>query len=1415
MQLLKLNAFSKVTVLLVTLLITGSLTPLSAQTTHLARWNSFSDTDWNTAANWFPAVIPDNTFTDLYNIHIEGQPAATSNVVLSTGVVINELDIDFGDTLTLGPLASLSFTDKRDTGTIESSGVIFSEGRDSSIRGGEFLNHSLLEARPGSTFTLNRFDGPTTVDQSNGVSHTGILSAKGAGASLVIDVTEVFGGTIHAEDSGTVDLQNGLFQQVSFTSANGGQFDNLSTPNGNVTFNRISIASDTEVELGGSLDLMGEIDIDGTLHYDGTSRIDLLSVENRFTFKGSGQLTQKTNTNSSVVLSANALPNSSINIESPFTCNGSVAIGAYNSFINNMGTISYTGSQIGHLYPGGTSSQTSVDRYSVLTNSGLIEATVPGKPLRFHADRDDVSYNNSGTIRAHNQGLIEVSTGSQPEIAIYNGAFLTNAGQDGVIAVDGASSEIRLNNASFIIGGDIELSDSGTLTLNDTSSLSSLATSSPSGTGTIDVLGGTGTDAISFADVTNGLSVEVVVGIDRDLQIAPPDNLLSIPGNFTNNGTVRLRQSKLLVGDFADLNGTGSINLESNSRLSVHTEGDTFSISAPLQVHTTGHLCQVGDRKAVVENGGAISCDTGLLIAHPWEAGAGFTNTGSITSDGSSSEVWFRAGTFTNSGLVEAKNGGKVSLTTKASGLAGGKPFFVNRDGEIRADGQDSTVDVLETDIQNGSLTARDSATVTIEGVDVALNNVTINSQTNAVTLFEDFDPVSASVVNCDLNVSDGGKAFIRGCRIDNLTGLITQNDSLLQVSGGTIEDSTITLTNMGKLNIFAGSSLDDTIIRATDSTTTTELVEGLAMDCTLDTGAGGTINYHKTTLTDVDVTGSGTLLADNSLINGLIENLRITTDATFQLEAGYFFTGTNVFDIDGTITADGTQGVESGILIDTPLTLNGDGSYIMTGMNAFISGIVAGSDLTLGPDFTLQGGGAIGRANQTLDLINNGTIIINDPTASATFLLNSPLQNNGTVILDDNRSASFNTDFINHGSFEMNPSSSVAISGDLTNNGTATMGNSSNSTITGDLTNNGTATMGNSSSSTITGDLINTGTLTMDNASNSMISKAATNSGTVSLNAAAMLNLATTYTQSIGITTVNGTITAPQGILVNGGLLKGGGIINGNFSVNAATVAPGDSIGTLTSAGNATFSSATRLEFELHGTTAGSQYDQFQVGNGNLSLGNAGLFISLANTFIPSSADVFTIASSQLGISGTIGNLTEGRITTAGNKGTFAVSVLGTSLQLSDFQPTISEIQDLDNDLLGDDWERANFGDTESQGALDDPDKDGFVNLIEYALGTDPNASNPESFTIAVGDHNNAQHLFVTFQRRINLESILSIELESSETLAGFTSTLVPYELHATQSAGIDLESVTYRSTQPIGSLPAPVFTRLSITAP
>ncbi|HSH15691.1 MAG TPA: hypothetical protein VLD18_06645, partial [Verrucomicrobiae bacterium] len=160
--------------------------------------------------------------------------------------------------------------------------------------------------------------------------------------------------------------------------------------------------------------------------------------------------------------------------------------------------------------------------------------------------------------------------------------------------------------------------------------------------------------------------------------------------------------------------------------------------------------------------------------------------------------------------------------------------------------------------------------------------------------------------------------------------------------------------------------------------------------------------------------------------------------------------------------------------------------------------------------------------------------------------------------------------------------------------------------------------------------------TLTLANVStNSAIgSNGMTNSGTLIISGG-MLQLGGPYTQTAGVTRLNGgSISTPTSLDIQGGLLEGqnGSTILGDVTQTGGTIGPGLSAGILNLTGDFTQTGGTLL-LEIGGTAAGAQYDQLNIGGAAVVSGT--FDVVLINSFIPSAGDSFTIATAGGGGSG------------------------------------------------------------------------------------------------------------------------------------------------------------------------------------
>lgn len=492
---------------------------------------------------------------------------------------------------------------------------------------------------------------------------------------------------------------------------------------------------------------------------------------------------------------------------------------------------------------------------------------------------------------------------------------------------------------------------------------------------------------------------------------------------------------------------------------------------------------------------------------------------------------------------------------------------------------------------------------------------------------------------NLRLDGPSGGNPFLNLLQVDN-----TGNFAVQPFQGGSgvltlqlNQSGTFNTSNTGGLviasNITETGGARSLITSGTSASATGNV--GSGSFGTRDGSYAGAIVFTGTgSYTGTTTLSSGYLNLGN--INAVQTSSGVTVSSGGQLQLGVpaggtYVVGASTLALNGSgptaaanpgallignnVTAATTHTINNTISLATDSTINARGATNI---------LVLGGNISGSGGFIKQGGGRIdiGGAGSFAGntVINNGTLRLitgNDRLPTGTTVSLGQVGNNNLGTLDIN-------------------GRNQQIAG--LNSTTGTNASASNNTVTSATT--ATLTLGGSGTYSYgDGTNANSGVIT------GTISLVKTGSGTQ------LLGDANTYT---------------GGTTVNGGTLGGTGTIGGPAVFNSSTVhSPGNSPGQQTVNGNYTLNSGSRLQIEINGTTAGTQYDQVVV-TGNVTLNNPNLGLSLG--FAPTVGNTFTIINNTgpNPVSGTFNGLSEGQTFNLPNTGsgggtfTFQISYVG-----------------------------------------------------------------------------------------------------------------------------------------------------------
>ena len=188
------------------------------------------------------------------------------------------------------------------------------------------------------------------------------------------------------------------------------------------------------------------------------------------------------------------------------------------------------------------------------------------------------------------------------------------------------------------------------------------------------------------------------------------------------------------------------------------------------------------------------------------------------------------------------------------------------------------------------------------------------------------------------------------------------------------------------------------------------------------------------------------------------------------------------------------------------------------------------------------------------------------------------------------------------------------------------------------------------------------------------------------------------------GTVAINNQLTTGGGSVVGlGGTIAGGGKVGGDLTNTSATVAPGNSPGTLSVGGNFSQGAGGTLAIELAGTASG-EFDVLAV-TGTASLGGT---LEITELYTPGGGDTWTILTAGGGITGSFDTITAGYQVALANGDTELVLSLSGALLPGDANGD-GCVDDLDLTALAVNWQQATSdwdkGDFNGDGIVNDLD--------------------------------------------------------------------------------------------------------------
>jgi hypothetical protein len=858
---------------------------------------------------------------------------------------------------------------------------------------------------------------------------------------------------------------------------------------------------------------------------------------------------------------------------------------AGNLTLSGAGTLSLTSASGGGLaYIDQTANgvtltnQSTIQGAGVIGNGGLALTNSGTIDATASASGAALVLNGGGNIA--NTGLLEATSGGTLSVQTN----VTNTGA-GALTASGTGSVVSLNGIG-VAGGTLTATGGGALTSTGTTTLTGVTLASgttyPIATGTETVLDGSFTNKGTVA-INGGAGNNAILGLASNITLGT--GLVTMNG-AAGGGNAYIYQTAngVTLTNQSTIQGSGVIG---NGGLAVTNSG---TINANSAAGTAGILL----------NGGGNIANTGLLEATnggTLSVATNVTNTGAgaITASGTGSVVSLDGVTVTG-GTLTATGGGALTTpgTNTLAGVtvAAGTTYPIATGSTTVLDGSFANKGTIQLNGGNGNNAALEIGTNVSQGGTVTLSSASatgggfayIQQAANGLTLTNTGTTQGSGVIgNGGLGVVNATTGIIDA----NATGKNEVTQLYLNGGGGVTNKGLIEATNGDTL--FVETAVVDTggKITASGTGSTVSLIGANITGGTLTTSTGGAMTAAgSTTLNGVAIASGSTVstaTGNTTVLAGTINNA-------------------------GTLVVSGGAGNNAALSLANSVTLTGGGSITLAsasgGGAAYIEQGASGLTLTNTND-TIQGDGIIG--NGGLTVANGGTISSN--VSGGTLVLNGSggLTNTGTLKVGSGALLQ-------------------VTSGPFTNfSGTTLSGGNYNTSGTLEIDELGTAggeIVTNAAGITLNG----TTAKFVDAGAKSVLTKLASNTATGSFTvsggatyttAGNFNNLGTLAAGSGSTFAVTGKLANFSGTTLTGGTYTLGGILKfggANVVTNDAAIALTDSTGELvnsTNSGNGLANFATNGTTGSFGLSGGANFTTVGAftNDGTLSVGSGSTF--------------------------------------------------------------------------------------------------------------------------------------------------------------------------------------------------------------